>query len=44
MYDTVAAFLDDPDTGVREEAIAFLDSRTDPLRRRWASEAFRELG
>ncbi|GAA4261874.1 hypothetical protein GCM10022255_096280 [Dactylosporangium darangshiense] len=67
MYDTAAAFLDDPHPGVRQEAIAaavvlvrvpelavhrqriaaaaraFLDACTDPMRRRWAEEAFHEL-
>ncbi|WP_144120929.1 hypothetical protein [Catellatospora sichuanensis] len=67
MYDAAAAFLDDPDAGVRQEAItvavvlvrvselavhreriaaaarAFLDACTDPVRRRWADEAFCEL-
>ncbi|GAB3852283.1 hypothetical protein GCM10027610_080280 [Dactylosporangium cerinum] len=67
MYDAAAAFLDDPDPRVRQEAIAaavvlvrvpelavhrehvgaaaraFLDACTDPVRRRWAEEAFHEL-
>ncbi|GAB7044769.1 MULTISPECIES: hypothetical protein [Catenuloplanes] len=67
MYDTVAAFLDDPHPAVRQEAIAaaavlvrvpelavhhrriaaaaraFLAACTDPIRRRWAEEAFGEL-
>ncbi len=66
MYDAAAALLDDPDPGVRQEAItaavvlvrvpelavhrqriaaaarAFLDACTDPMRKRWAAEAFHE--